>query len=105
MILSVLDFTGYTCTNCRWMEINVFEEEEVAKLFDKFILVKLYTDGREERHKRYRKLEIDRFGTAALPFYVILDDKDVVISTFPGYSTDSKLFISFLKQAINDFNK
>ena len=20
-----LDFTGYTCTNCRWMEINVFE--------------------------------------------------------------------------------
>ena len=27
-----LDFTGYTCTNCRWMEINVFEEEEVDKI-------------------------------------------------------------------------
>ena len=37
-----LDFTGYTCTNCRWMEINIFEQKDVVKLFDQFILVKLY---------------------------------------------------------------
>jgi len=100
-----LDFTGYTCTNCRWMEINVFEEEDVIKLFDKFILVKLYTDGREEKHKRYRDLEINRFKTAALPYYVILNGDDKVISTFPGYNTDVELFKEFLRYAIETFYK
>ena len=100
-----LDFTGYTCTNCRWMEINVFEEQEVVKLFDNFILVKLYTDGREEKHKRYRDLEINRFKTAALPYYVVLNADDEVISTFPGYNTNVELFKNFLKESINKFNK
>ena len=40
-----IDFTGYTCTNCRWMETNVFEEPEVKKLFNEFIMLRLYTDG------------------------------------------------------------
>ena len=37
-----IDFTGYTCTNCRWMEINIFELDEVKLLFEDFILVQLY---------------------------------------------------------------
>ena len=78
-----IDFTGYTCTNCRWMEINVFELKEVELLFENFILVKLYTDGKEEIHKKNRQLEIQRFGTAALPFYVVLSKDDKLISTFP----------------------
>jgi len=100
-----LDFTGYTCTNCRWMEINVFEEEEVVKLFNNFVLVKLYTDGREEKHKRYRDLEINRFKTAALPYYVVLNSNDEEISTFPGYNTDVELFKEFLRNAIETFYK
>ena len=98
-----LDFTGYTCTNCRWMEINVFEDEEVEKLFEEFILVKLYTDGREAKHKEYRELEINRFNTAALPFYVILNNQDEVVSTFPGYNTNIELFKTFLRDSINKF--
>jgi len=98
-----LDFTGYTCTNCRWMEINIFEEKEVIKLFDEFILVKLYTDGREEKHKRYRDLEINRFKTAALPYYVVLNSDDEEISTFPGYNTNVELFRKFLEDSINKF--
>ena len=39
-----IDFTGYTCTNCRWMEINIFEDNEVKMLFDNFILTKLEID-------------------------------------------------------------
>ena len=26
-----IDFTGYTCTNCRWMETNIFTLDEVKK--------------------------------------------------------------------------
>ena len=33
------------------MEINIFEQDDVIKLFQEFILVKLYTDGREENIK------------------------------------------------------
>ena len=85
------------------MEINVFEEKEIIKLFDEFILVKLYTDGREEKHKRYRELETKRFKTSALPYYVVLSPGDKLISTFPGMDTNSQNFIDFLKQAQNDF--
>ena len=94
-----IDFTGYTCTNCRWMEINIFEDPEVKSLFDNFVLAKLYTDGKEDLHKENRQLEIDRFGTAALPFYVILSKDDKLIATFPGMDTNKDNFIKFLKKA------
>ena len=79
------------------------EEKEIVKLFDKFILVKLYTDGREAKHKRYRDLEINRFKTAALPYYVVLNSDDEEISTFPGYNTNVELFRKFLEDSINKF--
>ena len=41
-----------------------------------------------------------RFGTAALPFYVVLDYEDNLISTFPGYNTDINLFKSFLNDSM-----
>ena len=100
-----IDFTGYTCTNCRWMELNVFELAVVKELFKDFVLVKLYTDGKEETHSKNRKLEIERFGTAALPYYVILTSDDKLISTFPGMDINSENFINFLKQAKNRYDK
>ena len=99
-----LDFTGYTCTNCRYMEINVFEDNEVKALFDNFILVKLYTDGKEKKHREYRNLEISRYQTAALPFYVILNPEDEVIMTFPGYDPIVDNFKNFLHDALTIYN-
>ena len=99
-----IDFTGYTCTNCRWMEINIFEEEDVKLIFENFILVKLYTDGKEDIHKKNRKLEIDRFGTAALPYYVILSPDDKVLGTFPGMDTNKNNFITFLNNSKEKFD-
>ena len=98
-----IDFTGYTCTNCRWMEINIFEEEDVKLIFEDFILVKLYTDGKEDIHKKNRKLEIDRFGTAALPYYVILSPDDKILGTFPGMDTNKDNFIEFLNKSKEKF--
>ena len=72
-----LDFTGYTCTNCRWMETNIFTLKDVEDRFNELILVHLYTDG-GENHKEYQQYEIERFGTAALPYYVILSHQDEV---------------------------
>jgi len=98
-----LDFTGYTCTNCRWMEKNIFIEDEVKELFKEFILVRLYTDAGENA-RRYQQMEIDRYGTAALPFYVVIDKKENKINTFHGMDRDVNKFINFLKEALNNFN-
>ena len=100
-----IDFTGYTCTNCRYMEINIFENAEVKSLFDNFVLAKLYTDGKEKKHREYRELEINRFQTAALPFYVVLTPEDEILMTFPGYDPIAENFISFLSNSIEKFNQ
>ena len=41
-------------------------------------------------------MEIDRFGTAALPYYVILTPDNKVLSTFPGMDLNPENFIEFL---------
>ena len=94
-----VDFTGYTCTNCRWMEVNVFIKPEIKERFEKMTLVQLYTDG-GPNHKQNQEYEIDRFGTAALPFYVILSPENEVISTFPGMTRKLDDFIDFLDSGL-----
>ena len=94
-----VDFTGYTCTNCRWMEVNVFVDKRVEDLFNNFILIKLYTDG-GPKHKEYRQMEIDRYGTSALPFYVVLDSDENEIERFHGMDPDVSKFISFLETSL-----
>ena len=101
-----IDFTGYACTNCRWMELNIFTIEDVEDfLTTNFILVKLYTDGQKEIHKINKKLEKERFGTVALPYYVILSPDDKELATFPGMDTNKDNFIKFLKEGYEKFKE
>src|ERR1043165_5559120 len=57
----LVNFTGYTCTNCRWMEANMFTRPEVSRELSRFVLVELYTDGRDESNQRYQQMEQDLF--------------------------------------------
>ena len=97
-----VDFTGYTCTNCRWMEVNVFVDKEVEELFKNFVLIKLYTDA-GPNHKEYRQMEIDRYNTSALPFYVVLDTNENEIKRFHGMDPDISKFIKFLELSLEEF--
>tara|TARA_Y100000748_G_scaffold296552_1_gene289507 strand:- start:3924 stop:5744 length:1821 start_codon:yes stop_codon:yes gene_type:complete len=95
-----IDFTGVTCTNCRWMETNIFAEKSVEDLMSQFILVSLYTDA-GDNYLEKRDYQINRFKTAALPYYVILDKNDLVIDEFPGMTRDIEEFKVFLKKGLN----
>jgi len=95
-----IDFTGVTCTNCRWMETNVFAEQSVEDLMSQFILVSLYTDA-GDNYLEKRDYQISRFKTAALPYYVILDKNDLVIDEFPGMTRDIEQFKTFLEKGLN----
>lgn len=87
--LVFVDFTGETCTNCKLNERNIFPKPAVRELFDKYVLVQLYTDripdrfyspsdmpgtiagarGDAEKNLRYQR---ERFDTEQLPLYAIL---------------------------------
>ncbi len=92
-----VDFTGYTCTNCRWMEANIFPKPEVEAELKKFVLASLYTDGEGEPYESQQRLEQEKFGTVALPFYAILDGDGNTIATFPGLTRNVQEFVDFLK--------
>lgn len=98
-----IDFTGYTCTNCRWMERNIFVLEEVKSKFKNFVLVKLYTDGEEEVHEKNLKYQEEKFETIAQPLYAVLNSEEKIISKFLGMTRDQKEYIEFLEKAIQNF--
>lgn len=100
-----IDFTGFSCTNCRWMEANIFTRGDVKSLLDKFVMVRLYTDGRGEQYDRNRVLQESRFGTVALPLYVIMSSDDTHLGTFPGLTRKPEEFVSFLQAGLRDASK
>ena len=97
-----VDFTGYTCTNCRWMEANMFVLPDVRAEMEKFVLVSLYTDGEGEIYERQQQFQQDTFQTVALPFYAVFDPDGKPVATFPGLTRDAKDFVDFLRKANED---
>lgn len=95
-----IDFTGYTCTNCRWMEANVFVKKEVEAEMSKYVLARLYTDGEGEIYERQQQYQEKNFQTVALPYYAILDGDGKAVSTFPGLTRNAREFVDFLQKAL-----
>jgi len=96
----LVDFTGYTCTNCRWMEANMFPAPEVTRELARYVRVRLYTDGRDETNRRFQKMEQDMFGTVALPYYAVIGPDGVPKVAFGGLTRDSAEFMAFLRRGL-----
>jgi thiol:disulfide interchange protein len=94
--LVFVDFTGYTCTNCRWMEANIFNRPDVGAELGQFVLARLYTDGEGEMYERQQSFQEQKFGTVALPLYAVVDSEGQVRATFTGLTRDPAEFIAFL---------
>lgn len=96
-----IDFTGYTCTNCRWMEANMFTRPEVKVAMNRFVLARLYTDGDGEIYDRQQAMQQQRFGTIALPLYAIVNPDGKTVTTFAGLTRSPNDFLSFLSAGLN----
>jgi thiol:disulfide interchange protein DsbD len=94
--LVLIDFTGYTCTNCRWMETNIFAREDVAKAMRGYVLSRLYTDGQGKLYEAQQDYQEKQFGTVALPLYAIVDAEGRTIRTFAGLTRSPAEFLAFL---------
>jgi thiol:disulfide interchange protein DsbD len=98
--LVLIDFTGYTCTNCRWMEANMFPRTEIEQELSRFVRVRLFTDGQDESNVRQQKLQADKFNTVALPLYAVVDGDGNTRGQFLGMTRKSDEFIAFLNGAM-----
>ena len=122
----LLDFTGWACVNCRKMEEQVWSNPEVAdKLMNDVVLVSLYVDDRkplpdsEHRIEQYggkdfrirtvgnkwSYLQASQFNRNAQPFYVMIDHDGNHIGGSAGYDPDASLFVDFLEEGLNEFNR
>jgi thiol:disulfide interchange protein DsbD len=95
----LIDFTGFTCTNCRWMEQNMFKRAEVSTRMNEFVKVQLFTDRRKEPYISNKKLQQETYGSIELPLYVIIspDGKHVGTETF---TRDINEFVAFLDKGL-----
>jgi thiol:disulfide interchange protein DsbD len=94
--LVLIDFTGYTCTNCRWMEAKMFSRPDVSTALGNFVLSRLYTDGEGEIYEKQQAFQERQFGTVALPLYAIVDAEGRTVRTFAGLTRSPAEFLAFL---------
>jgi thiol:disulfide interchange protein len=94
--LVLINFTGYACTNCHWMKANMFPRPEIRAATKDMIIVDLFTDGTDADSEKNSKLEDQKFGTASIPFYAIVDPSQKVVATFPQLTRNPQEFLNFL---------
>lgn len=92
-----VDFTGYTCTNCRWMEKNVFPDPGVKAEMERFVRVRLYTDDKNvgQAHQAYQEKTFDEL---TLPLYAVLTPSGTPLAKSGGITRDPRAFADFLRQ-------
>ena len=95
-----VDFTGFTCTNCRWMEKNMFVKNAVKERLEQYVKVQLYTDRPQEPYVSNKRMQLDRFRDVALPLYVIISPDDKTIATI-SYTRSEEEFVNFLDKGIS----
>lgn len=96
--LVLVNFSGYSCTNCKWMDANIFPRPDIMAAMQDLIPVELFIDGTDQASEDNGKFEEDRFKVAAMPYYALIDSNQNIIATFADRATDPQQFLEFLKR-------
>ncbi len=92
-----IDFTGYTCTNCRAMESTVFPLADVQAALAAFVPVALYTDAAGEGPALSR-FQLEQTATVALPTYAIYDPATERVIAHTSGMQSAEEFVAFLER-------
>lgn len=99
----MVDFSGYTCTNCRDMEANIFPRPDVkARLDSSFVPLRLYTDDLQTGDA-FHAFQMALTGTPALPTYAIVHPTDSTVIVQQSAMMSERDFIAFLDQGVSDY--
>ncbi len=96
--LVLVNFSGYACTNCKWMDANVFPRPEIMDAMKDLVPVELFVDGSDKASEDNANFELQHFKVADMPYYALLDSKQNVVATFADRATDPQQFLAFLKK-------
>ena len=123
----MLDFTGYTCVNCRKMEENVWSQDRIKDLLtEDYVLISLYVDDRKElpadQQEEVARLDgsgrnflIDQVGEkwhyfqqsvfqhATQPYYVLVSPDGQTLNPPVAYTPDAAVYEEFLRCGLNAF--
>ena len=123
----MLDFTGYTCVNCRKMEENVWSQDRIKDLLtEDYVLISLYVDDRKElpaaQHEEVarldgsgRSLTIDQVGEkwhyfqqsvfqhATQPYYVLVSPDGQTLNPPVAYTPDAEDYEAFLRCGLTTY--
>lgn len=99
----LIDFTGVTCTNCRWMEKNMFPRKSVEGAFENFILVKLLTDRELPGDVANQALQQKLTGSVTLPIYAVVSPEGKPLKIYEGAERDESKFVGFLESGVAAF--
>lgn len=100
----LIDFTGYGCVNCRKMEAFVLNDDSVKARLQHYVFIELYVDDRLDRDHdgesegtENSRLQRERFGSNAQPYFVQLDAEGNLIAEPVAFTTDPIVFIEWLR--------
>lgn len=95
----LVSFTGYACSNCKWMKANMFPKPEITELVKDMVLVELYTDGYDEASERHQQMQVEEFRSSSIPFYALIRTDGSVAAVFSGQTRNVVEFRTFLQSA------
>ncbi|MEM1043701.1 MAG: cytochrome c biogenesis protein CcdA [Bacteroidota bacterium] len=100
----LIDFTGYTCTNCRHMEATVLAKPEIAGRIDQhFVPLQLWTDN-AETGPDLQRYQLELTGRIALPTYAVVHPDGRLLSQLSGV-TSPEQYAAFLDAATVTFQQ
>lgn len=123
----MLDFTGFTCVNCRKMEENVWTDDKIKRyLTDEYVIVSLYVDDRtalpESEHVEVDRLDgtgrtklIDQvgekwhylqqtvFARSSQPYYVLVSPDGQTLNDPVAYTPDIDDYENFLECGLSTY--
>lgn len=119
----LLDFTGWTCVNCRKMEQNVWAKPHVLEILkNDVVLVSLYVDdkrplpesevvdsqlkpGKKLKYigQKWSEFQTVRYKANSQPFYVLMRHDETNLISPIGYTPDVEEFHNWLKTGVGNF--
>lgn len=120
----MIDFTGWSCVNCRKMEDNVWSQPKILKkLSDDYVLISLYVDDKtplpeKEQYvssftgknirtigNKWSDMQSNIYKTNSQPYYVLLDHKGKLLAKPRGYTPDVDIYNSYLEEGLCRWGK
>ncbi len=118
----MIDFTGFSCVNCRKMEENVWSDPAILNIINNdYILVSLYVDDKMELPEsqqiiskvngskiesfgdKWSDMETTLYKSNTQPLYVLVNTNGDILAPQRGYTPDIELYKQFLEDGVKAF--